>query len=89
MSANAQNTDFSSNTKGLTSPGSVCLNITPPSATWTTETSPRAFYCNAAGTLEIKDFNGDTCNFIVVTGVILPLESMQQVVSGPDIVAMW
>lgn len=89
MSSNAQNTNFSTNTKGLNSPASVCLNITPPSATWTISDSPRAFYCNAAGSLVIKDFNGVDCTYNVVTGVILPLESMQQVVSGPDIVAWW
>jgi hypothetical protein len=89
MSSNPNNTDFSSNTKGLTSPASIHLAISPPSATWTVDTAPRAFHCNAAGSLVIKDFAGTNATYEVLQGEILPLESMQQVVSGPDVVAWW
>jgi hypothetical protein len=89
MSHNPLQTDFQNNSKGLTSPATILENISAPSITWTKETSPRAFYCNAAGSLVLKDAAGNNSTIIVLQGLILPFENMLQVVSGPDVVAMW
>lgn len=89
MSNNPGKTDFSDSSKGLISPGTILETITPPSITWTSNTSPRAFYCNISGTLVIKDSAGTNSTLEVLQGLILPLENMLQVVSGPQIVAIW
>ena len=89
MSANKNQVDFSSSTKGLNSPASILLTITPPSATWTSADAPRAFYINAAGSLVVKDSAGDNSTLEVLQGLILPLENMQQIVSGPAVTALW
>ncbi len=89
MSANALNTNFGTNTKGLSSPASIHELITPPSAVWTNQNSPRAFYCNAAGSLVVLDAAGTSATYEVLQGVVLAIDSSQQVVSGPDVVAWW
>lgn len=88
MSANYQQTDFSKNTKGLTSPASKHELITPPSATWDNTTAPRAIRADAAGVLVMADLLGNNVTYNVLQGEQLPIQ-VSQIVSGPAVQAWW
>lgn len=91
-----EQTDFNANSKGLSSPATVI--VSNPDATLRTYnkdgtgdgTPPRAIRCDAAGTLEVVDFSGNTATMSVLQGEVLPL-MIYQITANTTIVtqSMW
>ena len=92
MSANPGNTNFSTNTKGLSSPASVHQGV--PASTqvlWPTSSlPPRAIRCDASGVVVLKDSQGVSATYNVLQSEILPVENFTELEAGTNIaVQLW
>jgi len=92
MSANALNKDFSTNTKGLSSPASLHLGV--PASTqvlWPQSgLAPRSIRCDASGVVVLKDAAGTSATYNVLKSEILPVEGFTELDATTNIaVQLW
>lgn len=79
MSANNNKIDFSDNTKGLSSPATIHEGVAATTQRlWTSQNSPRAIRCDAAGTVVLKDSAGTSATYNVLQSEILPVEGFTE-----------
>ncbi len=92
MSSNPKNSDFSDNTKGLSSPAT--LHQLVPANTqvlWSSVSpAPRAIRCDAAGTVVLKDANDVSVTYNVLQSEILPVENFKELENTTNIIVqLW
>ncbi len=93
MSANANQKNFQSNMKGITAPPSVHETLAPLTQHLfnATEGYPRRFWCNAAGTITLKDALGVSATYNVLASQPFVMENVTEIEATTDIelIAQW
>jgi hypothetical protein len=92
MSANPKSKNFSSNTKGLSSPASLHQAVAASTQVlWSPASpAPRSIRCDAAGVVVLKDAEGTSATYNVLQSEILPVQSFTELEATTNIaVQLW
>ena len=92
MSKNAESKDFQKLSKSLSSPATLheSVSATTQRLFTSSEGYPRAFFCQADGTLVLKDAAGTSVSYTVKQSQIIPFENATELVDTTDIaVVVW
>lgn len=92
MSANALNKDFSTNTKGLSSPASRHeLVAASTQVLWPLSgPPPRSIRCDGSGSVFLKDAAGVSVQYNVLQSEVLPVEGFTELESSTNIIVqLW
>ena len=93
MSNNSNQKNFQSNSKGLTAPPTLHETIPALTQRIFTESEgyPRRFWCNAAGTITLKDALGVSATYNVLASQPFVMENVTEIEATTDIelIAQW
>lgn len=73
--------NFAATAKGLESPADRHFAITPSDST-DLDPMPRALFCEAAGTVALRDKTGTTISYTLAQGQILPFRPARVLATG-------
>ena len=93
MSANSNQKNFQSNSKGLTAPPTLHETLSALTQHLFNDNDgyPRRFWCNAAGTITLKDAAGVSATYNVLASQAFVFENCTEIEATTDIelIAQW